>query len=140
MLKITEIQIDHKSLPVVTDRRPNIRFALESDQQGEALKQAVIEGGGWSVTTDDQLNTVYGGEMAPFTRYDITVHATGVSGETATATAFFETGRLDTPWKAKWITDTSYSFAEKVSPVPILHVLHIWVFVIWKCAVSKRKT
>lgn len=120
MLKITEIQIDHKSLPVVTDRRPNIRFALESDQQGEALKQAVIEGGGWSVTTDDQLNTVYGGEMAPFTRYDITVHATGVSGETATATAFFETGRLDTPWKAKWITDTSYSFAEKVSPVPMV--------------------
>ena len=41
-------------------------------------------------------------------------------GETAEASTQFETGRLDTPWSADWITDGSYQFTEKkVSPRPM---------------------
>jgi alpha-L-rhamnosidase len=57
--------------------------------------------------------------MKPFTLYHVHVEATGTSGDRAEATACFETGRLDTPWKAKWITDSSYEYPEKVSPVPM---------------------
>ena len=119
MLKISEIKIGHLASGCITDSRPNIRFALESDVPGEALKRAQISCGDWKVTTCDQLNIVYGGSMKPFTEYTVCIEAEGTTGETAKAEAAFRTGRLDTPWQAKWITDSAYSFPEKVSPVPM---------------------
>ena len=120
MLKISEIRIGHVKQGCVTDRRPNIRFALESDLPGEALDHAVISCGEWQAETTDQLNTIYGGEMKPFTEYEVQVRATGRSGETAEGKALFATGRLGTPWTGKWITDGGYSFPEKESPVPMV--------------------
>ena len=104
----------------ITDECPNIRFSLESDVPGEALDHAVISCGGWSIETTDQLNTIYGGEMRPFTTYTIHIHATSISGESAEAEASFSTGRLDIPWVGKWITDDTYSFQQGTSPVPMV--------------------
>ena len=119
MLKISSLKIEGLAHGCVTDRRPAISFALESDTPGEALEKALISGGGWSCETTDQINNVYGGEMQPFTEYEVRVKAAGTSGETAESAASFATGRLGSPWKAKWITDGSYNFPEKVSPVPM---------------------
>ncbi|SDZ57237.1 alpha-L-rhamnosidase [Evansella caseinilytica] len=119
MLKIASIKIDGLPQECITDRRPNISFALASDQSGEALQRAVITVGDWKLETTDQLNNLYGGEMKSFTTYQVHVAAFGTSGERAEATAFFQTGRLDTPWTGKWITDRHYDFPEKVSPVPM---------------------
>lgn len=120
MLKIAQIKIGHTAKDCVTDSRPNIRFALESDIPGEMLKIAELSCGDWKVSTSDQLNNIYGGEMKPFTRYNVHIKATGTSGETAEANAAFMTGRLDTPWQGKWITDSSYTFPDKESPVPMV--------------------
>ena len=77
MLRIDEIQIGHTKEYCVTDRRPNIRFSLESDIEGEALDYAMISCGSWKITTQDQLNNTYGGDWKPFTEYEITIEAVG---------------------------------------------------------------
>lgn len=120
MLNISQIKIGHTAQGCVTDSRPNIRFALESDVPGESLKTAQISCGDWQVSTCDQLNNIYGGEMKPFTCYTVHISAVGTSGERAEAEASFMTGRLDTPWQGKWITDNSYTFPDKESPVPMV--------------------
>ena len=71
MLNITEIQIGHSKGLCITDSRPNIRFVLESDIEGEALDYALISCGDWNVKTRDQLNNLYGGEWKPFTSYEV---------------------------------------------------------------------
>src|SRR5690606_8796173 len=115
MLRITSLKIDGLTQGCVTDRKPNISFALESDRQGESLRDAFIQVGDWKLETTDQINNRYGGELKPFTAYKVQVRATGTSGEYAEAEAAFESGRLDTPWKAKWITDGSYHTPKKGS-------------------------
>lgn len=119
MLKITSLKVEGLSKGCITDRRPNISFSLESDISGEALSKATISVGDWSFETTDQINNLYDGEMKPFTVYEVYVTATGTSGEHAEASASFGTGRMNTPWKAKWITDESYDFPDKVSPEPM---------------------
>ena len=120
MLKISEIRIGHLKQGCITDKRPEIRFALESDIPGEELEYAEILCGKWHLHTTDQLNNRYGGPMKPFTEYEVCVRAVGKSGGEAEGKASFATGRLGTPWVGQWITDMKYSFPEKVSPVPMV--------------------
>lgn len=115
-MKISYIKINGLEKGLITDTAPNISFALESDIKGEELKSAIIKVGDWEKKTTDQLNNIYDGPMIPFTDYEVYIEAKGISGEKASATASFKTGRLDTPWVAKWITDMSYNFPDKTSP------------------------
>lgn len=119
MLKIAALKIEGLTKNCITDRRPNISFSLESDRQRESLSKAVITAGGWTGETADQINNRYKGEFKPFTRYEVRVEAVGSSGDRAQAAAFFETGRLGIPWTGTWITDLSYDYPGKVSPVPM---------------------
>lgn len=119
MLRISTIKIEGLSKDCITDRRPNISFTLESDRKGEALQRAEITVGNWRFETTDQLNNLYGGELRPFTKYEVNVNAIGINGERAEAVTSFETGRMNTPWKAKWITDAGYHYDDKASPVPM---------------------
>ncbi|MDF2588962.1 MAG: Alpha-L-rhamnosidase [Anaerocolumna sp.] len=119
MLKISTIKIEGLTENCITDRRPNIAFSLESDRNGETLERAEITVGNWKIETTDQLNNLYGGELKPFTTYDVYVTAIGKSGEIAKASSVFVTGRLNTPWKANWITDASYTYEDKASPIPM---------------------
>lgn len=119
MLKITSLKIDGLEQGCITDSPPNISFLLESDIPGESLDEAVITVGDWQVKTVDQINNLYSDALTPFTVYEVNVKATGTSGAVAQATTFFETGRLNTTWKAKWITDGSYDFPKKESPKPM---------------------
>lgn len=121
MLKISFVKINGLEEGLITDTAPNISFALESDVKGEELKSAIIKIGDWKRETTDQLNNIYDGPMKPFTQYTVHIEATGKSGEVASASASFQTGRLDTPWIAKWITDMSYDFQDGSSPKPMTY-------------------
>lgn len=120
MMRISSLTLDGLASGLVTDERPRIAFALESDVPGEQLDHARITVGEWSVETRDQLGTVYGGALEPRTEYPVHVVATSVSGQTAEARTSFRTGRLDTPWQAEWITDAAYRTPKSLSPVPMV--------------------
>ncbi|MGI6570115.1 MAG: alpha-L-rhamnosidase N-terminal domain-containing protein [Caldicoprobacterales bacterium] len=124
MLKISSVKIDGLEQGLVTDTSPNITFAFSSDKQGDELKSALISIGDWKRETTDQLNNIYDGPMEPFIEYTVHIVATGKSGEAASASASFQTGRLDTPWIAKWITDMDYDFPDKTSPKPMTFRRH----------------
>jgi alpha-L-rhamnosidase len=119
-VKISSLTLDGLAEGLVTDAPPRIGFALSSGIAGEALASARISSGDWSVETDDQITTRFGGALEPFTEYPVTVVATGRSGETAKAETSFRTGRLDTPWVARWITNATIDFPKKGSPEPML--------------------
>lgn len=121
-MKIIKLTTENLTENCVTDNKnPRISFAVSSEKQGAKLAQAEITVGNWELTTDRQILVPYAGEaLKPFTKYNVTVKATDNFGDTDTASTSFETGRLDTPWTAKWITDGAYNFTEKkVSPVPM---------------------
>lgn len=123
MLKISRLTVEHLAEGCVTDRPdPEVSFRLMSDRKNVTLKQARISVNGWSVKTDSQILIPYrGNKLQPFTEYQARVEAEDNTGEKAQAETVFETGRMETPWKAEWITDGEYSFTDKkVSPVPMM--------------------
>lgn len=119
MLRIINLKIENMEQGCITDRSPNISFALDSDVKGESLLNAVITIGDWEYETTDQINNLYSGELNPFTTYNVHVTARGTSGQIADAGTSFETGRLEMLWEGKWITEGGYDFPKKVSPVPM---------------------
>lgn len=120
MLTISRIEVNHTAQLCTTDVLPVFGFTLESNRPGEALKEAIITCGDWHAVTTEQTGIRYTGELQPFTSYVLTVKAEGTSGDTATAHTSFMTGRLDTPWQGKWITNKRYKWPEKTSPVPMV--------------------
>ena len=120
MLTISRIEVNHSVHQHPTDAAPVFSIMLESDQPGEALKEAVLTCGDWRVVTTEQTGIRYTGALQPFTAYTLTVEVTGTSGEMACAQTTFMTGRLDTPWQGQWITDKSYKWPQKTSPVPMV--------------------
>lgn len=122
-MKITKLTVENKKNYVVTDvERPRISFSISSEKLDTTLKNAEISVNGWKINTAEQLLVSYGGEpLKPFTIYTVNVTATDNYGESDSSFVQFETGRMGTPWQAKWITDGSYKFAQKkVSPTPLL--------------------
>ncbi len=122
MLTIRRFTCENQSRGCVTDERaPRFGFSLDSDRPGAALKRAVLTVNGWRTETADQIAVPYGGApLVPFTRYTAKLTAVDDAGEEARGELEFETGRLDTPGAARWISDGTYSFTEKrVSPVPM---------------------
>ena len=122
MLKINKFTVENIEQECVTDNsRPRFSFSVISDRSNVILKHAIISLGDWSIKTSSQVAIEYGGPtLQPFTKYTAFIKATDDVGEIAEASVTFETGRLDVPWKAKWITDGSYYFREaKTSPKPM---------------------
>ena len=122
MLSITRFTAENLTAGCVTDAaRPRFSFALDSDRENVTLKKAVIRVGDWQTETTGQIAVPYGGPaLKPFTVYTAGLTAEDDAGETAEASLTFETGRLDTPWTGKWISDPAYRFTgKKVSPIPM---------------------
>jgi len=102
---------------VTDNRNPRFSYSLESDRHNVALKSVVLTLGDWSIETTSIAITYEGPSLKPFQQYTASIKVIDDAGEKAEAIISFETGRLNTPWKAKWITDGSYHFKEaKVSP------------------------
>lgn len=122
MLKVRKFTCENLTYGCVTDEpHPCFSFSVDSDRQGAKLEKAVLTVGNWSTETTRQIAVPYAGEeLQPFTTYEALLEVRDDAGETAHSRISFETGRMDTPWKARWITDGSYTFTEKkVSPVPM---------------------
>ncbi len=122
MLTVRKFTCENSETLCITDvSAPKFGFSLHSDRPGATLKRAVLRLNGWSVDTAEQIGIPYGGApLKPFTRYTAELTAEDEGGGMAQATLELETGRLGTPWSARWISDGAYSFTEKkVSPVPM---------------------
>ncbi len=122
MLKVRRFTCERMEVNCITDNPfPAFSFSVDSDRQGAAVKNAVLTCNGWTWEGKDQIAIPYAGQaLKPFTDYEALLTVTDDAGETASASLCFSTGRMDTPWKAEWITDANYSFTEeKVSPVPM---------------------
>ena len=123
MLKITDFRCEGLTHGCVTDKQnPTFSFIAESDRTGVTLKKAMLTVNGEQIDAIGQIAVPYSGaKLRPFTVYDASLSVTDSLGETATASLTFETGRMDTPWAAEWISDGAYIFTEKkVSPVPMV--------------------
>ena len=119
---ITKLTTEHLSTNCVTDaKNPRFSFTYATEKQDSQLKKAKITANGWSVETTDQILIPYKGTaLKPYSTYKVTVEAEDNHGDTATAEMQFETGKMDDPWTAKWISDPTYKFTEKgVSPKPM---------------------
>ena len=122
MLNITRFTCEGLQEGCVTDRlQPRFSFSLESNLQNTELKLARLRVSTWQTETNRQIAIPYQGEaLRPFTKYEAAVTAEDNHGQLAGKALVFETGRLGTPWKASWISDSSYRFTEKkVSPLPM---------------------
>lgn len=121
MLQIKAIEIENQLIDCVTDEnKPVISFSLESDKPGTALVSAKLQLGQWVKTTDTQLGIEYdGSELHPFSEYCILVTAIDNHCQTAFGKTSFQTGRMDLPWDASWITDVNSVCKKGTSPVPM---------------------
>lgn len=119
MFRINKLVIDGLEEGCITDKHPTISFSLESDVEGEEFSNGIINVNDWEMKTVDQINNKYQGPLKPFTTYTVSVKAYSKTGDVAEKSTTFETGRLETPWVGKWITDMSYDFPKKVSPKPM---------------------
>lgn len=123
MLKITKFACENLTQGCITDKKnPCFSYAVKSDRCGAELVKAVLMVNDWKIETTEQISISYEGKaLTPFTVYEVVLQVWDEAGETDIKVCKFETGRMDTPWKACWISDGEYLFKEKkVSPTPMV--------------------
>lgn len=123
MLSIKSFKCENLASNCVTDEKaPRFSFETDSDRPGATLRWAQIRLGDWQAEMASQVAQPYTGPaLQPFTGYTARLEVEDDAGQRAQAAVDFETGRMDTPWQAKWITDGTYHFTEKkTSPVPLM--------------------
>lgn len=98
---------------------PILSFALKSDVQDTELSYVTVRIGKWEKKFYEQTGIVLDGlNLIPFTNYSVEITAYDNHGKTASGSTGFSTGRIETAWNAKWITDKTYQFAKRTSPKP----------------------
>ena len=117
MFRIGEVSIDHMGEGCVIDDAPTLSFSLESDRKGCRLARAVVRVGDFQTETKEQTLRLPM-PLAPFTGYEAEITAFDNFGSMAVGSVKFQTGRMNTPWKAKWLTDTRHTFPKNASPAP----------------------
>ena len=113
MINISGMQTEYKASPLGMDERaPRFFFRLTGGnvmQKSYHLKVRRADGtemwdSGVSETSDTIQLEYKGAPLEPFTRYFWQVESTLTNGEKILSPeAFFETGFMGTPWKARWI-------------------------------------
>lgn len=122
MLEITKFTCEGLESGCVTDEKnPCFSFAVQSDRQGAKLVRTCLRVGDWQTEPQEQIAVPYGGKaLAPFHIYEAQLQVWDDAGQKDSRTISFETGRLEIPWSAEWISDREYIFTEKkVSPAPM---------------------
>ena len=122
-MKIQEFRCENQVGAVVTDEaQPTFSYYVTDERRGARIKEAVLELNGSRISALEQTAVVYrGNPLKPFTEYVAKLTVTGEDGGQDTAAVSVRTGRMNTPWVGKWITDGKYRFTEKgTSPVPML--------------------
>lgn len=123
MFEIKSFACEGMTGDTVTDSpAPVFTYYVASDRPGASVRWARLTVNGWTAENPEQRGERYAGPgLKPFTRYDAVLTAEDDQGQTARAALTFETGRLNTPWQGRWISDGGYIFKEKkVSPIPMV--------------------
>jgi len=113
MLLVTDLTTESANEPTgIDEQSPRFSWKLVSDrtrvtQESYRIVVSSTEGTVWDsgiVRGDCSVYIPYkGNPLCPFTAYRWTVLVTDGYGDAAKADGAFETGRMDTPWQAKWI-------------------------------------
>ncbi len=129
MLNISKFYVDGLSDQPCTDRpHPVFTYTVTSSLQNVFLQthQCLVFFNDtliWDSTSlpfSQWQGFVYQGPaLSPFSFYRVELHVTDTMGETAQASLLFETGRMETPWKGKWISKGGPSFF-LFSPRPLV--------------------
>lgn len=111
-LKILSFTADGMSGPFVTDTLPHFSFSYAGEMKAARLcVDGVIADAAAQIAVPCPVSA-----LKPFTDYTAVLTVENDTQQD-TASFRFRTGRLDTPWQARWITDGEYVFKEKkVSP------------------------
>lgn len=122
MIQIKRFSVEHSTKKIITDEKePKFSFGLYSDQNNVEIKRAILSLNGWGKEFKNERIIKYQGpKLKPFTEYEAKLFVETTTGEFDNASIKFETGFLETRWKAKRISDPKYKFKEKkVSPKPL---------------------
>lgn len=117
-MKIRKLKTNHLTNPIGNSIEPlTLSWVVDSDKatkQKSARVEIASDAGFKNVVFDSGAKAgtdslAYSPDFKPAkrTRYFWRVTVVADNGETATAKAFFETGKLDERWKAKWVTSPS---------------------------------
>ncbi len=115
-MRLTDLRTNHVSAPLGYSCSP-LSFSWKVEAEGTQRKQkcarisiekdgAVIYDSG-DTAEADSLDFPVDLELEPRTRYGWTVTVTADNGEQAQGSSYFETGKCEEPWTAKWITPGS---------------------------------
>ena len=128
MFRITGMMTEYKVSPLGMDEpSPRFFYRLEGGDVMQTARRLTVRKADGEVVwhseeenTSETLQIVYQGKaLEPFTRYFWQVSSVLDSGETVQSEeSFFETGFLNTPWKAQWIG--AYAGAAFMRPVQVL--------------------
>ncbi|MBP5216482.1 MAG: family 78 glycoside hydrolase catalytic domain, partial [Bacilli bacterium] len=124
MLQISRLMIEDSLDELILDEpHPHFSFSLSSDREGESFASGkIVFENGYELALPGECGARYQGPaLKPFSTYRGTLHVTSSFHEEAVKEFVFHTGRMNTPWVGRFITDGSYSFTEKkVSPTPMV--------------------
>ena len=112
-LEILSFTADGAQGLLVTDSAPRFSYSYAGE-----MTAAVLEVDGKTCDAAAQTGIACPDlRLKPFADYTAVLRLTGPDGAQVSRELPFRTGRLDTPWQARWITDGTYRFTEKkVSP------------------------
>ncbi|HIU70703.1 MAG TPA: family 78 glycoside hydrolase catalytic domain [Candidatus Enterosoma merdigallinarum] len=119
MVQIDSFRVEDREKGLVTDKRhPRFSFAFSSDRENVFLRKAEIRLAGESFDATSQVFVPYPGKaLKAHTDYVASLFIETEDGDKAEKEVLFRTGKLDLPWKGRWITDGEYVFKEKaISP------------------------
>ena len=110
-MQITRLSFDHLQYLIGTDTVPIISWQLVSDRKDtmqEAYRIVITQGERtvWDsglIRSEQNVGIRLECGFVPYTEYRCEVTACSNQGEQAKAAGIFETGKMDDPWKARWI-------------------------------------
>jgi len=129
-MTIYDLQIENLTTPLSVDCiQPRFSWKLNAAESNVSQAQYCIritrESGGtpslvWDsglIHSEDSLYIPYNGEpLAPRTRYTVQITVHDNHGNAAQADTFFETGLLNTPWRAQWVAAQPFAITNEYNP------------------------
>lgn len=118
MISIKHFQVEGKETGCITDNRhPTFSFYYESEDTIIEKAEFTLSNGYKKELKDEVFFTYDGKGLMPYETYKGTLTAFGKDGSSETKEITFTMGKMNDPWKGKWITDPNYTFTEKgISP------------------------
>ena len=122
---IYDFLMEYRVSPIALDTAPRFSWKLKSEgknvlqiaYQIQVMREGRFVWESGRVDTEQSILIPYGGEaLMPFSVYQVKVSAWDNLGELHETAGRFETGLMDQPWQARWITH-SLSVEETFCPV-----------------------